>query len=125
MEQRKKLSHSKEIVQLPLWEYAQPMYPRKFEVKAKIDHMYTHMQTYWDVLYKVVFNNDPTQKRDQLEDLFRTNTDTFCSTKKTQQRERRNQRIVLQLLKLSFSLPSLFIKHRKGAMSCYLTKNRD
>lgn len=86
--ERKKLNQHKEIAQLPLWEYTQPTYSRKFEVKAKIDHMHVHMQTYWDSLwiaslYKTVCNNDPTKKINQR--TF-SDTDTFCSKKKTQSR---------------------------------------
>lgn len=33
--ERKKLSHHKEIAQLPLWEYTEPMYSRNLKLKLK------------------------------------------------------------------------------------------
>lgn len=69
--ERKKLSHSTEIAQLPLWEYTQPMYSRKCEVKAKIDHMCRHIGTVSELrLYTKLYATMIFTKRDNPEDLL-------------------------------------------------------
>lgn len=69
--ERKKLSHSREIAQLPLWEYTQPMCSRKCELTAKINHMCRHIGTVSELhIYTKLYATMIFTKRPNPEDLL-------------------------------------------------------
>lgn len=69
--ERKKLNHSTEMAQLPLWEYTQTMCSRKWELTAKIDHMCRHIGTVSELrLYAKLYATLIVTKRHNPKDLF-------------------------------------------------------